>query len=141
MKPRINLNQNIHLLSTTHTHVLEEEQSSVTFQSFSNVRFTMCGSMDLNNSLLCMCDLLSYDTTNLSTQNFAESACENHTKHHMARSQNSPIHPSQKKKKKSTRFHGNDNQTQMVWGCITFGTHPETYTKRGRSRTYLKDCF
>ena len=49
------------------------------------------------------------------------------------------IHPSQKKK--STRFHGNDNQTQMLLGCITFGTHPGTYTKLERSRTYFKDCF
>ena len=46
-----------------------------------------------------------------------------------------------KNKTRYTRFHGNDNQTQMVLGCITFGTYPGIYTKLGRSRTYLKDCF
>ena len=34
----------------------------------------------------------------------------------MARSSNSPIDPS--KKKQSTRYHGNDNQTQMVLGWL-----------------------
>ena len=35
-------------------------------------------SVHLTNSHLRICDLESYETTNLETQNYAESACENH---------------------------------------------------------------
>ena len=35
-------------------------------------------SVHLTNSHLRICDLESYETTNLETQNYAESVCENH---------------------------------------------------------------
>ena len=66
------------LLFTSHIRILERVLSSKTLQSFSNARFTISKYDHLTNSHLRICDLESYETTNLETQNYAESACENH---------------------------------------------------------------
>ena len=140
MKPRINLNQNIHLLSTTNTHVLEREQSSFTFQSFSNIRFTFNGSYQ--QSPMHVWPVILRHNKPLNSELCRECVRESYqTSHGDIIKQPNTSKYIRAKKKKSTRFHGNDNQTQMLLGCITFGTHPGTYTKLERSRTYFKDCF
>ena len=76
-----------------------------------------------------------YETTNLKTQNYAESQRKNYAKHLMVRSKNSSMGP-RKKKKQIMRYHGNDKQTEMELGSARVARRTD---KRWTTRTTL--CY